>query len=163
MKKCPPAKDCKKNQFKCDNRKCIDRVSFCDGVADCWDRSDEKNCGQTKCAQNQFDCGDQCIPIRWKCDNKYDCLNESDEWNCNQNMYKSRRGDSRLKWVDGLFPCNDNSGYVSTDFLCDGYSNCKDQSDEKNCPSQISKVICYLIVWIIVHLCLLIDYQPSIT
>ncbi|XP_053210363.1 low-density lipoprotein receptor-related protein 4-like [Panonychus citri] len=135
-KNCPTAKDCTKNQFKCDNRKCIHVNSVCDGVADCWDRSDEKNCNSTKCAFNQFDCGDQCIPLQWRCDKRKDCLNLKDEMNCNTVMYKSYRFDSDLRCVEGTFPCADRSGCISNDFVCDKYPNCKDHSDEMNCPDR---------------------------
>ncbi|XP_053210193.1 low-density lipoprotein receptor-related protein 8-like [Panonychus citri] len=135
-KNCPTAKNCTKNQFKCDNRKCIHVNSVCDGVEDCWDRSDEKNCDKTKCADNQFDCGDQCIPLQWRCDKRKDCLNLKDEMNCNIEMYRSYRLDSDLRCVEGTFPCADRSGCISNDFVCDKYPNCKDQSDEMNCPDR---------------------------
>lgn len=35
---------CTLNEFTCDNEKCINGTKHCDGVYDCTDQSDEKNC-----------------------------------------------------------------------------------------------------------------------
>ncbi|KAG7321045.1 hypothetical protein KOW79_015460 [Hemibagrus wyckioides] len=51
---CHPSKECRiekincKDQFTCDNGRCIKAVLECNGQNDCLDNSDEKNCGQIK-------------------------------------------------------------------------------------------------------------------
>ncbi|KAK3523894.1 hypothetical protein QTP70_015724 [Hemibagrus guttatus] len=51
---CHPSKECEiekincRDQFTCDNGRCIKAVLECNGQNDCLDNSDEKNCGQIK-------------------------------------------------------------------------------------------------------------------
>lgn len=41
----PPTLQCGSNSFSCSNGKCVPASYQCDGVDDCYDNSDEANCG----------------------------------------------------------------------------------------------------------------------
>ena len=56
---------------------------MCDGKAECRDGSDELNCEQRECGENDFKCGNGvCVPKLWRCDRQYDCKDGSDERYC---------------------------------------------------------------------------------
>ena len=69
---------------------CIEKPKQCDGINDCQDGSDEKNCIYTCKEANQFQCihdNDQslpleCIPKTQYCDGEKNCVNGEDERNC---------------------------------------------------------------------------------
>ncbi|CAG2064659.1 unnamed protein product [Timema podura] len=70
-----PSCVCRAGQLRCRNRRCVDKSSFCDGVDDCGDASDEP----TTC-----DCSDylKLAAPRLICDGKWNCLNKMDEKGC---------------------------------------------------------------------------------
>jgi len=60
----------------------------CNGVAQCGDHSDERNCSPDLCRSDRggFLCGNrQCIRESWQCDQTNDCGDNSDELNCLKN------------------------------------------------------------------------------
>ncbi|XP_072041471.1 uncharacterized protein [Amphiura filiformis] len=136
---CPGTKkdemDCpcpNEDDFRCANTRCITRDQVCDGNDDCrrGDNSDEANCPTTPTAStNPCDPGDiacspegPCIEERQRCDAAIDCKDTmTDELNCTC----PREGDWRCA----------NTRCIPPDFICNGEDNCKDNSDEENCPT----------------------------
>uniref|UniRef100_A0AAY5EJA0 Low-density lipoprotein receptor class A domain-containing protein 3 n=1 Tax=Electrophorus electricus TaxID=8005 RepID=A0AAY5EJA0_ELEEL len=115
--------------FMCGNGLCIPGNWQCDGVPDCFDKSDEKGCSKvrSKCAPTFFACasGLHCIIGRFRCNGFRDCPDGSDEDNCTGNP---------LVCSSSRFPCR-NGRCVDRSFLCNGHDNCQDNSDEENCLS----------------------------
>lgn len=104
-------------QFQCGNKRCIRLDYKCDGLNDCGDMSDEKNCN---CNKDQFRCNNGlCMAKYWVCDEVDDCGDRSDEKNC---------GICKL----GEVACK-NGNCVSEKKRCDGRDDCQDGTDELNC------------------------------
>ena len=70
-------------EFTCNSsRKCILATSVCDGKKDCYDGSDESNCG---CPEDMYKCKNDNTTCFWRafwCDGEQDCLDGSDEEDC---------------------------------------------------------------------------------
>lgn len=79
---------CPRSTYSCDKGdKCLLLSSLCDGLNDCQDGADEKNCPLNPvCESNKFSCdeGDKCLPLTWVCDSINDCNDNKDEHNCPQ-------------------------------------------------------------------------------
>ncbi|XP_020938843.1 low-density lipoprotein receptor class A domain-containing protein 3 isoform X2 [Sus scrofa] len=114
--------------FMCSNGRCIPGAWQCDGLPDCFDKSDEKECpkAKSKCGPTFFPCasGIHCIIGRFRCNGFEDCPDGSDEENCTNPLLCST---ARYHCKNGL--CIDKS------FICDGQNNCQDNSDEESCES----------------------------
>ncbi|XP_068169032.1 low-density lipoprotein receptor class A domain-containing protein 3 isoform X3 [Antennarius striatus] len=110
----------------CGDGKCVPGGWQCDGLPDCFDKSDEKGCPKvrSKCAPTFFACanGVHCIIGRFRCNGFSDCPDGSDEENCSNPLVCS---EARFKCQNGH--CIDRS------FLCNGQDNCQDNSDEEHC------------------------------
>ncbi|XP_034972103.1 low-density lipoprotein receptor class A domain-containing protein 3 isoform X2 [Zootoca vivipara] len=117
--------------FMCSNGRCIPGAWQCDGLPDCFDKSDEKECpkAKSKCGSTFFPCasGIHCIIGRFRCNGFADCPDGSDEENCTNPLICST---DRFHCRNGL--CIDKS------FMCDNQDNCHDNSDEDSCgnPSE---------------------------
>uniref|UniRef100_A0A8C0AJL8 Low-density lipoprotein receptor class A domain-containing protein 3 n=1 Tax=Bos mutus grunniens TaxID=30521 RepID=A0A8C0AJL8_BOSMU len=115
--------------FMCSNGRCIPGAWQCDGLPDCFDKSDEKECpkAKSKCGPTFFPCasGVHCIIGRFRCNGFEDCPDGSDEENCTANPLLCST--ARYHCKNGL--CIDKS------FICDGQNNCQDNSDEESCES----------------------------
>ncbi|KAJ7344624.1 hypothetical protein JRQ81_000574, partial [Phrynocephalus forsythii] len=113
--------------FMCSNGRCIPGAWQCDGLPDCFDESDEKECPKTKskCGSTFFPCasGIHCIIGRFRCNGFEDCPDGSDEENCTANPLLCSA--DRFHCRNGL--CIDKS------FMCDNQNNCQDNSDEESC------------------------------
>ncbi|XP_061549229.1 low-density lipoprotein receptor-related protein 8-like isoform X3 [Phycodurus eques] len=130
------AKACPAGQFMCANRKCLAAVHVCDGDDDCGDGSDELKCASPlTCGPNQLRCNNsECVPLMWSCDGDPDCADGSDE------------GPERCGGGDGLHLANRRAACTAQEFRCangecvrlswkcDGDPDCKDKSDESDCP-----------------------------
>ncbi|KAM9815818.1 low-density lipoprotein receptor class A domain-containing protein 3 [Syngnathus typhle] len=115
--------------FMCGDGKCVPGGWQCDGLPDCFDRSDERGCPKvkSKCAPTFFACanGVHCIIGRFQCNGFSDCPDGSDEENCTGNP---------LVCSEARFKCR-NGRCVDRSFLCNGQDNCQDNSDEELCLS----------------------------
>ncbi|XP_044870684.1 low-density lipoprotein receptor class A domain-containing protein 3 isoform X4 [Mauremys mutica] len=115
--------------FMCSNGRCIPGAWQCDGLPDCFDESDEKECpkAKSKCGSTFFPCasGIHCIIGRFRCNGFEDCPDGSDEENCTANPLLCST--ARFHCKNGL--CIDKS------FVCDSQNNCQDNSDEESCES----------------------------
>ncbi|XP_078365385.1 vitellogenin receptor-like [Oculina patagonica] len=77
---------CPRSTYSCDaGDKCLLLSSLCDGMNDCHDGTDEKNCPLNPvCESNKLSCDDgaKCLPLTWVCDSINDCNDNKDEHNC---------------------------------------------------------------------------------
>ncbi|KAM8939146.1 low-density lipoprotein receptor class A domain-containing protein 3 [Pelodytes ibericus] len=115
--------------FRCSDGWCIPGSWQCDGLTDCFDESDEKECpkAKSKCGPTFFPCstGNYCIIGRYQCNGFEDCPDGSDEENCTSHP---------LLCSTSRFHCKNNL-CIHKSFVCNGENNCKDNSDEEQCPN----------------------------
>nr|CAD7568122.1 unnamed protein product [Timema californicum] len=75
---------CAEDEFMCYNGQCVSLRHRCDLHYDCWDKSDELQCGDVECDTGYRKClsGGQCVPETNWCDYFMDCPDGSDEMDC---------------------------------------------------------------------------------
>ena len=85
---CPP------NFYQCQSLRknkpiCLRQIYVCDGIVNCKDALDEKNCSRSECDASQFRCAfGLCINKNFYCDHDDDCGDGSDEpSNCSKFRY----------------------------------------------------------------------------
>ncbi|KAM6975856.1 uncharacterized protein LKV04_015114 [Tautogolabrus adspersus] len=119
---------------------CIKPTQFCDGERDCPDGSDE-NCLKKCQYGSDFLCKDRrsCVSETLVCDGRSNCNDGSDELNCPGVATPAARS-SGLKCRMGAKPCEFQCFHgkmcIPLAQVCDGKSQCRDQTDELNCREQ---------------------------
>lgn len=93
----------------CDDGQLITEKMRCNGVPDCADATDERQC------PGRFTCTDGfSVAENWTCDGEPDCADESDETLCTG------------------FTCQDGA-IIPPQWVCDGEPDCDDGEDEVGC------------------------------
>ncbi|KAK5873352.1 hypothetical protein PBY51_018400 [Eleginops maclovinus] len=96
-------------------------VPACDGIKDCPNGLDERNCvcvAQYQCPEDS-----QCVDYYKVCDQLPDCPEASDEVNCTEGVQCS----------DMTYVCADGTCLKKPNPECDFVADCPDASDEKQC------------------------------
>ena len=120
---------CIDDQYQCNNGSCISDVALCNGIDDCTEGEDEKECNL--CSSQEYQCLDnQCIALENICDGVKDCRDNDDERDC-----VSQNENQQICPTD-RFECSDGT-CIPYEWVCDNiYSDCPEQEDELNCPEQ---------------------------
>ncbi|XP_076032414.1 uncharacterized protein LOC143020142 [Oratosquilla oratoria] len=133
--------DCEFDQVLCQSQDekgchCIPSDHICDGDLDCPDGKDEEDC-HTQCTSFRCPNG-HCLDENFVCDGIQDCSDGADELAC-----KGQNGPGRADFNGKCtgpnhFQCSTDEYCIPVAWLCDNDSDCKDNSDERNCTKKES-------------------------
>ncbi|KAJ3591191.1 hypothetical protein NHX12_009138 [Muraenolepis orangiensis] len=139
-------------EFVCKNRaQCLFQSLVCDGTKHSMPTDSGKSCDAYT-----FQCANGvCVSLEWKCDAMDDCGDYSDEANCGSADYTEVPGCSRYFQYEcgngrgvtphtaapgpstcapNRFHCGSGACIINS-WVCDGYADCPDGSDELGCPT----------------------------
>jgi len=111
--------------------KCIPNGSICDGINDCGNFEDEKNCNEATCGSlKRIACSDgsKCILKEELCDRHNECRNKFDESRCTRNS-----SSTASSCPFEMFTCHQSQRCISPRLVCDGNKDCENNEDEENC------------------------------
>ncbi|KAF4799120.1 Transmembrane protease serine 6 [Turdus rufiventris] len=100
-------------------------VPACDGIKDCPNGLDERNCvcpGKFQCHEDST-----CIEFSRVCNQQLDCVNGSDEEHCS----------GEVPCGPFTYRCEDRTCVKKPNPLCDTTADCKDLSDENHCGEEM--------------------------
>ncbi|XP_041061030.1 very low-density lipoprotein receptor-like [Carcharodon carcharias] len=119
---------CNENEFLCLNGHCVSAAMMCNGIDDCKDQSDERNCSAAECGPHEFQCSNSavCISRHQLCDGSQDCASGIDE---SDHLCEKRQPGNcgELEFLCGSGQC------IELQSACDNFPDCSDGSDEVNC------------------------------
>ncbi|KAJ7399890.1 Transmembrane protease serine 6 [Pitangus sulphuratus] len=109
-------------------------VPACDGIKDCPNGLDERNC----VCPAKFQCHEDstCIEFSRVCDQQLDCVNGSDEEQCSEGV----------PCGPFTYRCEDGTCLKKPNPLCDTTADCKDLSDEKHCDCGMQAPLSRIVV-----------------
>lgn len=140
---------CMAYEYKCTSGQCVPADSPCNGTRECDDGSDEAECS---CKRGEFRCRDKhCITLAQRCNGFIDCEDGEDEFNCGEYsgwaLCFLERYDKFYSFNKCLGSCPAwywqcaDGRCIKNNTVCDGRSDCRDNSDERYCqrPETLSK------------------------
>ncbi|XP_066593540.1 basement membrane-specific heparan sulfate proteoglycan core protein [Prorops nasuta] len=142
-----PGRHCSASEFTCiSDRTCIPFTSYCNGVIECRDASDEHGCVPDDytevCSDSEWKCeSGQCIPSEMRCNQHIDCpYDDSDEYDCGGNGTSwtttpspTPVGGSQVRCQLHEWRC-ENGQCIPSHQRCDKRIDCPDDmSDELDC------------------------------
>ncbi|KAL5516603.1 hypothetical protein EMCRGX_G001986 [Ephydatia muelleri] len=123
---------CSRDEFGCSNGNCVPLSSQCNRYNDCADNSDEVGCVCYATTAIQWsDVAGGCTGLETTL--YYSCPICTDNVKCTCNStYPAAVVCSNPYCPSTNFKCN-NGLCIDTAYVCDGYNDCRDNSDERNC------------------------------